>query len=107
MLVIGHQKCAEIRKKQLAQSKNVVECRRPPGGEMKFAVGMVVRPKNVPDFNGFISCWSLYDEKNLVGYTEGVRTRRQTHRKPHYMILVNGIQYFLEEGSLISVLFQF
>ena len=99
------QKCAEKRTKQLAHSRNVVECRRLPEGEMKFAVGMVVRQKN-DNVSRSIVYWNLDDKSKMVGYTEGVRTRSQTTRKPrpYYVTLSTKFQ-FLKEGNLMSDLF--
>ena len=87
-LRLVYDECAKKRTKQLAQSRNVVECRRPPKGELKYAVGMVLTGHEL-DFNGIISFWSMDDKKKFVGFTEGVRTRSQTRRlnRPFYLFI--------------------
>ena len=98
--------CAEQRERQLAECSNVVECRRPPPGSMKYAVGMVVGGANVPTGTRVLGYWSLEEKTALVGYTEGMCTLSRTHRmsRPFYLMLGAGITNWkhssFQEGTL-------
>ena len=90
-LVRVKQNCAKKRKQQLAQSRSVEECRRPPEGGMKFAIGVVVKEKNWPPSFRVIDFWSLNDKKKIVGYSEKMCTRSRTPRlnRPFYRLMLD------------------
>ena len=99
-----HDGCVEKRIQQLAESSNVVECRRPPSGTMKYAVGMVVRhgPLNL---TGVIVSWDLSCKKSDDWIERnGIRDLARGSDQPFYEVLVHDSatsHRYWPEGNLI------
>ena len=98
-LRLMHDKCAEKRSQQLAESRNLVECRRPPSGTIKYAVGMIVK------FNfrmtGVIVSWDACCKKSDEWIeTNGIRHLPHEIDQPFYRIVFSHGRYsaYLPQG---------
>ena len=102
-LRLVYEKCAKKRSEQLARSADRVECRHPPEGALKYAVGMVVRGKysTLAQKTGVIVSWDLYCKKpDKWIEVQEIRKLTRGVDQPFYCTLnYYGEYYYLAEGK--------